>query len=695
MALTFSLPLREVTTIPLPTSHSQHDLTFHATFSSPDHFRQAKESGVRVEMWTDLPVAGGGWHALPFEYAVVKELGLQSEPSSERVLDLTSRVEEEQPRVAVLTAKLPASAEEYDGKMFSFTYRLAHPSGHIEWLGAFGQNGVLSFVKGDSRLTLLDGVSFPVQSSDSLVSEVQVGYLNPELQWSSWAVKNSGAPILSTSHTTDASNTIVLIPHASENHTYIRIQPLILAASKGSVVSVTPSGSIVFCPSSDGEAKLHLVDASNVAQDLSTLVLSPSSQVIEYDNSSLFVLSSEVDNTDGVFPATLSIIPLSSAANQQESRITTEKLTSIVRPILPSYNHEILFFHPDHGSYVYPLEVVQQGISLVVPTSGAQLTVAPLITIPSHQEQVDGWQLSLLSPHISTHIVTPKLPELHAITLPTPPPSPPSQNSPLDEKASQPFASDGTPYDDSEKVVEIEVISSPVDTAPDPVPQPQAETKSSARAIIRRARSSVGIRSLIGVALEFAVRILLGRLFGVVGFLLALIGWKKNTSSTETVIQGVPADVRSEDRNGPEIVYISDGEEEVAETEVDVEPEVTSATKSLPAILEDDQSDTDTVTAEEDVKTTHLDSKLYPIQNSQSRPYLSSELSSKTVSLIVQPPPSTPHLYPSDLSITWDGQPVVDYAYSPVKSIAGRSSPFYHIKFKAISEKGTLKICSK
>lgn len=197
MHLTFTPELCNTTTVPLPKladGATDYDLTFKASFDSLAAYEEAKRDGARVEMWTDLPASGseetGGWRSLAFEYAGkqaradAKENDLVlSCVASERI---PSPVQDELAVYATVTVPATLIAE---GSMFSFTYRVVYPSGHVQWLGAYGQNGILEFAKRDVR------VNFEVDGNEIRLSgekEKQVGNLNLDLAWGRWAVDNNG-----------------------------------------------------------------------------------------------------------------------------------------------------------------------------------------------------------------------------------------------------------------------------------------------------------------------------------------------------------------------------------------------------------------------------------------------------------------------------------------------------------------------
>ena len=148
MQVTFSPALGE--TVPLVVHSAKLDVpldvTFKATFGSPTSYEHAEMHNTRVEMWTDLPVEGranDGWSAVPFTFEA-SQSGAHGELG--RVICLPSPAGESTAgsERCVAYAKVALRAGSFtDNQRFSFTYRLVHASGHIQWLGAFGQDGTL------------------------------------------------------------------------------------------------------------------------------------------------------------------------------------------------------------------------------------------------------------------------------------------------------------------------------------------------------------------------------------------------------------------------------------------------------------------------------------------------------------------------------------------------------------------------
>ncbi|KAI0076268.1 hypothetical protein K474DRAFT_1285091 [Panus rudis PR-1116 ss-1] len=201
MHLTFNPSLCQETTVPLPENAAHYDLQFKATFDSNASYEQAKRDGTRVEMWTDLPAIGGtdevgGWRALAFAFpeslhqaeSDKEEVSLSCVPSQQYQVDAG-----ESEKSVYLHARLDSAAVQ-GTPTFSFTYRLVYRDGGVQWLGAYGQNGVLRIERRDARISAdesraeLKGDLFKAKGQ---VGE-NVGALNPAFNWESVAFDKNG-----------------------------------------------------------------------------------------------------------------------------------------------------------------------------------------------------------------------------------------------------------------------------------------------------------------------------------------------------------------------------------------------------------------------------------------------------------------------------------------------------------------------
>ena len=192
MELTFNPALTVLTTVPVASNGTAH-VRFTAGFSSRDAYVRARDEDLRIEMWTDLPTSNypEGWHALKLKYAD------ETAPTLEdggKVLSITPSAPEHDALVASLDLFLSDVAY---WSRYSFTYRLVHPSGEIEWLGSYGRNGELGFEDRDERLEWAEGWKLGMNEAGSERSEESQGAeivatLNRDMDWACWAFNESG-----------------------------------------------------------------------------------------------------------------------------------------------------------------------------------------------------------------------------------------------------------------------------------------------------------------------------------------------------------------------------------------------------------------------------------------------------------------------------------------------------------------------
>lgn len=155
MDITFNPPIGD--SIQLESSFSLQTalLYFTAELTAHDHDILTQDH-ARIQLWSDLPHNGqsdGGWGALDFTY----QTQATEELSSSHKISLGSTCpilasEEKVTLFLEVVTPLPMSRNPH----FYFTYRILYPSGEIQWLGPFGQNGSLSFERSDHDLHNFD-----------------------------------------------------------------------------------------------------------------------------------------------------------------------------------------------------------------------------------------------------------------------------------------------------------------------------------------------------------------------------------------------------------------------------------------------------------------------------------------------------------------------------------------------------------
>lgn len=165
MKLSFSPDLGHTTkarVAPIPShidrSSCIHTLLFKATFDSTQSYLRARSDRFRVELWTNLPVhgharPGGEWRAVQFmEPEQVQGTSASTQSFSlltDANADANGKCEEN-----TLYLRLRASLQDHIGAQFSYTFRLVHASGHVEWLGSHNNNGTIVVERGFPGVTL-------------------------------------------------------------------------------------------------------------------------------------------------------------------------------------------------------------------------------------------------------------------------------------------------------------------------------------------------------------------------------------------------------------------------------------------------------------------------------------------------------------------------------------------------------------
>ena len=198
MQLTFTPALGEETVLKVapvasgrPASQS---VLFKVTFEDRDALLKARTDGVKVEVWSDIPVDGrsyGEWGALPFS-----ELGTTSVPQGAPSFSLTSDAKEgdDASQENSLYVHIRAPFHEHIGAHFHFTYRLVFPTGEIKWLGEFGRNGELVIEQGLPGVDLREGWNISddgTYRTHAFPGDRVLGYLADPRAWSCWSWRSS------------------------------------------------------------------------------------------------------------------------------------------------------------------------------------------------------------------------------------------------------------------------------------------------------------------------------------------------------------------------------------------------------------------------------------------------------------------------------------------------------------------------
>ncbi|KAI0094567.1 hypothetical protein BDY19DRAFT_28489 [Irpex rosettiformis] len=423
MTLTFSPALQTTTPLPVAPGGSG-TFRFSASFSTREEYDRARREGTRLEMWTNLPVAGHGgsdWHSLTFNYPDDPATASSSvvDASNDKVFALPPTTAETvylgDNTTVVLDLTLTNARP---GAVYSFTYRLVYASGGIEWLGAYGRNGDLVLEEKDIRFTLAQGSTLEhgtIVNSDlnAETASVALGTLNKSIDWVCWGFSDDGTCKPSYSGLSVSPSSAVLLVPRPNDAGLVDVQPLLLKAY-GGAVSVTSNGDLV---RHDGLAVL------DVSEAFAGVTVLPGSSIISVQSGFAVVASACKDGQD--VPTSLSFIPISREA--WKTSFTDIRLTEAdIRTVLGSEHDEAVVVN----SSVSAFGTWKVGGDLVVRVSspGAQCVFAPVFSLPATKDE-ESLSLALITPSASARVEV--IEEVQGSALLTPPPSPPPVPRPI------------------------------------------------------------------------------------------------------------------------------------------------------------------------------------------------------------------------------------------------------------------------
>ncbi|KZT06352.1 uncharacterized protein LAESUDRAFT_812934 [Laetiporus sulphureus 93-53] len=493
MHISFNPPLGEATSLitalcPDDQLAPTEELLFRASFESQTSYEQAQKDGVRVEIWTDLPVQGCAaeeWNAIVFK--TLQDFKSDVDDNGQKTFTLFPDVEQDasvgKKQENSMYAKVPVQLQGYSsGHHFSFTYRMVYPSGDVQWLGEYGRNGALVVEHKSTMATL--GVNLSEEWVNDPAGKAEltgrngeeevVGTLNQSLEWSSWAIRDDSLPIFSTSVETPLSHLIVLVP-SMRSHTLVIPRTIALYATGGASVRVSAQGEIRYTSKfDDGHASVAPVDA-----------VSPSS--LEECHLTCYTISQQgvqspcaVFMSTRFFPSSLLVIPSQPLFGHHPIEMKTEDLLSH----MPGVTTESLIMSlPSSHSFC----ALSQNETVVLHSSpyGGTANISPTYIVMTDGTASSSWKICLLDSYENAMVN--EATELNdgQRLLPTPPPSPPMAPRPLQRPPALPISS---PSDASETTVDssaptslptpISPSSSTHDESPTPSPPTAPQTSS-------------------------------------------------------------------------------------------------------------------------------------------------------------------------------------------------------------------------
>ncbi|TFK89755.1 hypothetical protein K466DRAFT_597520 [Polyporus arcularius HHB13444] len=407
--LTFSPALGSTTTLlvpPVPSHAPARPLVvyFKAAFDSLDLYLKARAEGARVELWTNLPLSGrpaGEWYATAF---------------TELELTQSDDVAVEESGTHEYLLRLRATLQDQVGSRFEFTYRLAYPSGRIQWLGEHGNNGVVVVKQGLAGIDLtgrwdvgIDG-AYHIDSSPVVCA---VGRVSQVADWAVWAWDAQGVPTRVGDGLAVTSNALILLPRRPNGGTSA-LESVALVGNKSARLHLSSEGTLsVQSPGVIGRVSLSVLEHSF---DLLEEALSAYSGTVASHNSASLAVATRHPNA--ALPLHLLVLPNSDATPESVS-IPLHVLQPLVADIRGKTG--LVLFSPETRK----LQALRGPLSgdekaLVDGASGGRFVVCPVEVVLVDDKT---WAFSLLtsSKSVSCTVDRPEHP------LPTPPPSPPAR----------------------------------------------------------------------------------------------------------------------------------------------------------------------------------------------------------------------------------------------------------------------------
>ncbi|KAI1797630.1 hypothetical protein LXA43DRAFT_981306 [Ganoderma leucocontextum] len=465
MHLTFSPDLGQTTNAkvaPVPPhildrASCIHTLLFKATFDSPQSYLRARSDRFRVELWTNFPVHGharhsGEWRAVQF----TEPEQVQGTSASAQSFSLLTEADGK-PEENTLYLRLRASLQDHVGARFSYTFRLVHASGHVEWLGSHKNNGAIVVEQGIPGVSL--SKEWDVRNDGRFgLGASRTGKplmrLDRPKEWSGWVWKpSSSLPTQFGGTGSCEGRAMVLLPWLSTN-LGDSLKPLVLVAGESSTLRLDVDGNITV-DSVDSTRRATLAALEHAQDLLEEAAALCHGAVLSFDSMSAVT------------------IPL------QKLQLSTASTSEC---------HGLVLFSPNlRKAKLQNAPLPSDGGFLQFGPSGGELLVSPASVVCENDRT---WQVTLLTParQFTVRTERPAAPQI----LPTPPPSPPARDS---SPASGRASSEVPDADHPSTKTSPDDMTRPVRSSPAPSSSSGGEARRSTHRR-RRSLSMVLVRSL-------------------------------------------------------------------------------------------------------------------------------------------------------------------------------------------------------
>ncbi|OSD05951.1 hypothetical protein PYCCODRAFT_1404822 [Trametes coccinea BRFM310] len=445
MHLTFTPALGEQTVLKVapvgsgrPASQS---VLFKATFEDRESYLNAQADGVKVEVWSNIPVAGrsfGEWGA--FEFG---ELRYETVPEGIPTFSVGDAVEKpEDVQESSLYVHVRAPFHEHIDGRFSFTYRLVYPSGEIRWLGEFGRNGELVIERGLPGVDLREGWNISddgTYRTHAFPGERVLGYLTDPNAWTYWSWKSSGLPTFTRATEPSEGLAMVLSPRPYAREVNV-LRPLVFVASDLTSLRISEQGKIVL-HSSSPFARVSFSVLEHARELLDNVAALCDGQVAAFDDVSA-IIACRVP--DAELPAHLIVLPM---ADNLDGRSAVPLRLSALPEAMSGWDSVVLAPPDLQTAKLVAGRSSKEDQLAFIGASGAHVVIAPVqeVTADSHV-----LRYAFLTPHQK---LVAKVERSVAQALPTPPPSPPPSSAPSR------IAADTLPASSSDALAEATPLS--------------------------------------------------------------------------------------------------------------------------------------------------------------------------------------------------------------------------------------------